>query len=291
MSKRTLKVEKERDIFLEWMERLGYAKDTLIGYRNSMNNLIYWCAKNGKRSLESLKKRDLVSFKRYLEEEKQKPNGEKISGGYVECNFNMLKLYSSYLQNYGKAPLLLNDIKPTPFLESHRLPLTQEEIASLYRETDNSLLGYRDRAILALYYGCGLRRTEGLEVLVSDLDVKNDWLLVRKGKNGSQRKVPLSVKTKEHLAEYLIYSRPYLAPEIPNLLVTYRGKKLNGGNLDLRIKKLGKLARIEKPVMLHVLRHSIATHLLSSGMPLEYISKFIGHSSLESTQVYTHLTQ
>jgi len=289
MSKRTLEIEKERNAFLEWLKRLGYALDTQKNQKNLLNNLVHWCLLNKKRSIETLKERDLVCFKRYLEEEKEKANGEKISGGYVECHFYLFKLYNQYLQHYGKSPLLLDSLKPTPFLESHRVPLSREEIDKLYRETDNSLLGYRDRAMLSLYYGCGVRRTEGLEVLVDDVDVKNDWLLVRKGKNGKSRKVPLSGKIKEYLEEYLNYSRPYLEPKVPNLLVTYRGRKMNGSNLDLRIKKLGKLARIEKPVMLHVLRHSIATHLLEGGMSLEYISKFIGHSSLNSTQIYTHL--
>ena len=148
----------------------------------------------------------------------------------------------------------------------------------------------RDRALLAVYYGCGLRKSEGRQLDQSDILWERNLIYVRKGKNYKERYVPMTEKVREDLQDYQYSSRPaFPRSEQPAFFLSQKGGRLSGCILYQRIKHLLQTAEIDKPAGLHTLRHSIATHLLQSGMKLEQISRFLGHSSLESTQVYTHI--
>jgi len=117
---------------------------------------------------------------------------------------------------------------------------------------------------------------------------------VRKGKNYKERYVPMTEAIKADLENYIYQAREQLQSfkETKNeaLFISLKGTRLCGNSLLDRLKKLVKEAKIQKEIGLHTLRHSIATHLLQSGLSLEEVSQFLGHSSLESTQIYTHLS-
>jgi site-specific recombinase XerD len=120
-------------------------------------------------------------------------------------------------------------------------------------------------------------------------------LRVRKGKNYKQRYVPLAARVAKDIFNYLEYSRKSLENDStgngPNqLFVGMYGKKMEAQSLADRLRILKTRAKIKTPGGLHALRHSIATHLLNQGMNLEQIATFLGHSSLESTQIYTAVT-
>ena len=130
---------------------------------------------------------------------------------------------------------------------------------------------------------------------VDDLNFDRRILHVRKGKNHKERLVPFSRSSSKLLQEWVYDYRPQLikTPKEGSLFVGVRGKPMNGGGLYIRLRKLvlltGDAELQRKDVGLHTLRHSIATHLLQNGMDLQKIQRFLGHSSLESTQIYTHL--
>lgn len=165
-------------------------------------------------------------------------------------------------------------------------------------------MGQRDRAILAIFYGCGLRKSEGSALNITDINLEKRLLFVRKGKGNKQRYVPIANKAAADIRAYLEKGRYWF------LEYQYRGIKgrqyVNKTNADssaaLFLGITGKrmltfYKRFEylqkegvvRPFSTHTLRHSIATHLLQSGMDIEEIAKFLGHSSLESTQLYTHI--
>jgi site-specific recombinase XerD len=144
--------------------------------------------------------------------------------------------------------------------------------------------------MLALYYGCGLRKNEGVNINVGDLLLEKDVVYVRKGKGHKERYVPLAGGNKTDLENYIHYGRPRAGEKREDaLLLNIGGKRLSGQAAYNRLQQLRTAASIKKPAGLHTLRHSIASHLLHSGMRLEQIQRFLGHSSLESTQIYTHL--
>jgi integrase/recombinase XerD len=167
---------------------------------------------------------------------------------------------------------------------------TKAEIKALYSACDGDVLGIRDRVMLAVYYGCGLRRNEGVNLDTGDILPGKNLLFVRKGKNYKERYVPLTEAVKEDILNYLDYARPVLIKkQTSSLFLNSRGERITASMLAERLKKLKCRARIDKAAGLHTLRHSIATHLLQSGMKLAQIKRFLGHSSLESTQIYTHI--
>ena len=158
-------------------------------------------------------------------------------------------------------------------------------------------LALRDKAMLSIFYGCGLRRTEGISLDISDIHANKGYIHIRKGKNYKERIVPVNTESLRHLQNYLYESRPHFLRNEKEeaFFISQRGKRIQGQSMLLRVKIL--IQRTEntalqaKEIGLHTLRHSIATHLLENGMKLEGIAKFLGHSSLESTQIYTHILE
>jgi len=166
----------------------------------------------------------------------------------------------------------------------------------LYHAAENTPYGIRDKAMLGIYYGCGLRRNEGLQLDLNDILFERALVYVRAGKNYTERYVPIQEQVLQDLSQYLQQARPGLLVKTttqPALFVSQRGDRPDAQSLYLRLKKLqqdaGEASLQNKTIGLHTLRHSIATHLLMQGMKLERIAQFLGHKSIESTQIYTHL--
>ena len=149
--------------------------------------------------------------------------------------------------------------------------------------------------MLTVLYSCGLRRNEAVYLDTSDIYFDNERILVRKGKNYKERFVPINRKNAEILEDYIFEGRPefYKSNLTEALFTSQQGKRLNGMSFANRLKAIVQATNnkniVEKQITLHILRHSIATHLLQQEVPLESIKTFLGHSSLESTQIYTHL--
>jgi len=153
----------------------------------------------------------------------------------------------------------------------------------------------RDKALLVIFYSCGLRRNEGANVSIDDINFDTRILHVKKGKNYKERLVPLNKTNAAYLQEWIYDYRSQLikTKKEHRLFVNIHGEPMSGGTLYTRLKLLqlqsDNIELGQKNIGLHSLRHSIATHLLQAGMSLEKIARFLGHSSLESTQIYTHL--
>lgn len=169
--------------------------------------------------------------------------------------------------------------------------LTQDEIKAVYNAADETILGLRDRAILSIYYGCGLRSKEGQYLELSDIILDRKLVYVRKGKQYRERYVPFVQQQMTDFKLYLKECRPELTTENTKnwFLLNNKGNQTSPSFLLKRIKSLIEAAGIQKDIGLHTLRHSIATHLLQSGMKIESISQFLGHKNIDSTQRYTHL--
>ncbi|MCP4521659.1 MAG: tyrosine-type recombinase/integrase, partial [Cytophagales bacterium] len=144
-----------------------------------------------------------------------------------------------------------------------------------------------EKALLSVYYGCGLRRTEGANLEIRDLKFRSGMLYVRNGKGGRRRGVPMSRQVKEDLLNYIEKERKGNVSELR--LFVHQGKGITAGSCSRRFKKLLAKTTIEKEVSLHHLRHSIATHLLERGLSVDYVKEFLGHKSLETTQIYTRV--
>jgi integrase/recombinase XerD len=275
----------------EWLALLGYASSTVYNIPLYLHEFFHWLETQHVNQVETISTHHAQAFIEYIKTRPHAIDGRILSSAHVNKYHQALRLLSKFIRQTDRGTFTVEDQR---LPQQRQLPevLTQAEVKELYNACDNSVLGLRDKAMLGIYYGCGLRRNEGVHVDISDIDFTGQLVYVREGKNYSERYVPASAMILQHIKDYLEHSRPFLLTrhKTAALLLSDKGNRAQGQSLFIRIKKLASQAKITKPIGLHTLRHSIATHLLRSGMELEHIAKFLGHQSLEATQIYTHIS-
>jgi len=295
--------------FATWLDVLGYAETTVNALPIHVKELLYYLEANNINHITQAKSKHIHEFIYYIKQRHNLTHGGLLSSSHVNKIIQSINTFARYLNQTGKIVL---DFIPKRLenVTEERIILSREEIKALYEATfephrENTLaMGQRDRAIIAVFYGCGLRKDEGTRLNITDIDFTRSLLFVRKGKGNKQRYVPVAHKHLDDLRSYIEEGRYWFFLE--HRAVFYyklEKKKANADGLALFINQSGQRMKsfyqrldylrnktdIEKPFGLHALRHSIATHLLQSGMKIEEISKFLGHSTLESTQIYTHI--
>jgi integrase/recombinase XerD len=278
--------------FEKWLKTLGYAQSTVYVSVRYVNDFFFYLKSIEITNLGQIQTTTINNYYKHLQTRTNKRLGGGLSNNYIISNINAIKRFSRYLQETGK-PFFEINIKTKPDKETPKTILTTKEIKTLYKACDNNILGIRDRAILSIYYGCGLRRSEGVNLDFKDILLKEKLLFVRSGKGYKERYVPMTEAVREDLENYIYVAREkiqsFKSTKNEALFLSMQTKRMCGNALIERVHKLIKKANIQKEIGLHSLRHSIATHLLQSGMTLEEVCQFLGHSSLESTQIYTHL--
>lgn len=191
--------------------------------------------------------------------------------------------------NINVNPLELFD---SPKL-NRKLPviLTFDEVEKILSQPNvNTVLGLRDKTILEIMYACGLRVSEVLTVKTSNI-LFNDELVRVTGKGSKERIVPAAASSLEWVKIYISNSRSVLAKPYSEdyLFLNWRGRKLSRMAVWNIFKQYSKLAKIDKNIHPHILRHSFATHLLEGGADLRSIQEMLGHADISTTQIYTHI--
>ncbi|HTD42287.1 MAG TPA: tyrosine-type recombinase/integrase [Mucilaginibacter sp.] len=276
--------------FSEWLRILNFEPTSQRDMPKILAEFLDYLELQNCNHPHQVQEAHLKNYLAYLEERPNHKWAGGLSKNYIRKQLQVIKKFSRYLTESGHESFVVK-LRIKGKGTKVKSILTREEINGLYDAIQDDLLGLRDKAILALYYGCGLRKNEGVNINVRDVLIEKDLVYVRKGKGHKERYVPLAGSNKTDLESYIQYARPYLAngKKDDALLLNIQGKRLSGFTAYKRLQKLRAEARIKKAAGLHTLRHSIASHLLHSGMKLEQIGRFLGHSSLESTQIYTHL--
>lgn len=263
------------------LERLGYTRTSIHMLPNCVKSFLEYA------SLEAVQVRstDIIHFYNYLQERPNQRKSGGLSESYINHHIYALKLFFAWQEE--KGAITENPVSSLEFKSPSSKPreiLSLEEIKELYESCEN----YKERAVLSMYYGCGLRRSEGEKLNLKDIHFRSNLLYVREGKGGKRRAVPLSEQVKEDLKNYALKKRNPKGGESA-LITNKRGGRTSGNSYNNIVKVLLERAGIRKEVTLHGLRHSIATHLLESGLSVEYVRDFLGHKHLESTQIYTRV--
>ncbi|MBI4296980.1 MAG: site-specific tyrosine recombinase XerD [Chloroflexi bacterium] len=171
--------------------------------------------------------------------------------------------------------------------------LTPEEVDTLLEcsAQEHQPDAQRDRAMLELLYATGVRVSELVALNIEDLDLQEGNVRCF-GKGSKERLIPIHPQANQVLQNYLTLARPKLARNSKEkaLFLNRRGQRLTRQGFWLLLKELASKAKIKSPITPHVLRHSFATHLLRGGAPLRHVQELLGHASISTTQVYTHLT-
>ena len=285
--------------YKEWLDILGYAESTVYYLPNHLQEFFYYLEQNGIRNINQITTKIVKEYYQELQQRANERQSGSLSKSYLNKHQQALKKFKEYLQNHNYKDFnvhLKNETNPT---EEKLNVLTQEEVKQLFKATEYShterRFRLRDKAILTVFYSCGLRRNEAVHLDISDIFFDKERVFVRKGKNYKERFVPINTKNAEMLEDYIYESRPefYQSNLSEALFVNKNGKRMQGMSFANRLKAIVQATNnktiAEKGITLHILRHSIATHLLQKEVPLESIKTFLGHSSLESTQIYVHL--
>lgn len=222
------------------------------------------------------------------------PRGRPNSVSYQNSQLSVVKRFLKFMQDTGH---IVSDPAAIPYAkEPKRLPrsiLTVSEARKILHAPDTkSVLGYRDRTILEVLYSTGIRKTELRNLTLNDVDYHDGFLRVVKGKGNKDRVVPLGRIACRYLENYIKIVRPELIrdPYNNHVFLSLRGNKINQNMVWTRIKKYARKAKIRKNVHCHTFRHTCATAMLKNKADIRVIQELLGHSCLNTTQIYTHIS-
>jgi integrase/recombinase XerD len=166
----------------------------------------------------------------------------------------------------------------------------EELTGSLTVREHTEAVPVRDHAMLELMYSTGVRLSEIIHLDLCDIDYDTGLVQVRQGKGGKDRVVPIGATSLMVLRRYVHDARPVIAADANALFVTRFGRRVGTEAVRNAITRVMKGAGIERHVTPHAIRHTCATHLLNNGADIRYVQELLGHASLSSTQVYTHVS-
>jgi len=298
-----------KQAFQEWLDIQGYAYSTVQCLPSHIQELLFNLEQKGIYNIKQLNQECILNHYQNLKARANQRYPGGLSNAHLNKHIQAIKKFTTYLHLTKNTAINTSNLKRENTIHSINY-LSLKEVRALFEASYQlpdimpnlpskvlDAIQARDRAMLAIFYGCGLRRNEGVQLNINDIDFDKALLHVKKGKNYKQRIVPISKKNLHYLVQYVYDHRPDFLRKSKQdalFLTATTTSRMQPQTLSRRLKNLQLLSRdpelIQKKIGLHTLRHAIATHLMQAGMILEAISRFLGHQSLESTQIYTHLT-
>lgn len=281
-----------RDRYLEFLQVRNYSPETVEGRRRSLNDFLRWAAERDLQRAEQVTRLILEAYQRGLWRA-LKANGQRLGWRTQRERLSALKDWFRWLTRQN---LLLHNPAgeiDLPRMEK-RLPMAALSLAqmeALLKIPDTSdLLGVRDRAMLEVFYGSGLRRSEVCRLELSDLNTERRTLAVRLGKGRKDRVVPVGARALHWLERYLREVRPRLCLDTRTQAFFLSGYG-EGFSPDVLSRMVnGWLKRLGVRGSCHLLRHTCATHMLEGGADIRYIQQLLGHENLDTTAIYTEVS-
>ena len=281
------------DEHLEWMLISHYSADTTRTRRQAIRKFIAWIGERGIDDPRQVTQPMIERYQRHLFYYR-KTNGAPLTIGMQLQYLAAIKLWFKWLTR--SRHILAN---PASELElpqpPKRLPsriLSQAEVEAVLNEAEpDTAGGLRDRALLELLYASGIRRSESASLGVYDADTVRGVLWVKHGKGGRQRVVPLGNRACAWLDKYIHEARPQLlAAATQALFITDYGQPMRPDQIADKVRRHMQYAGLTKGGGTHLLRHACATHMLEGGADIRFIQAMLGHTSLETTEIYTHVS-
>lgn len=281
-----------------WLDTLGFSSKLVYQYKFNVKEFFEWLESKNIYAVNLIEQKHIKNYFDYLQTRSNKRRTGGLSTAHLNKNFDAIDKLLEFLHQIGMDEALI----PTNYRISEDKQtrinniqaFTQEEIKHLQANIENTYTHFNFKLkeqkheqlklIFALYYACGLRRSEGYNLTPKDIDFDKRTIFIRQGKNYKDRVVPMNENVYRTLQHYIYNFRNSFKLSNQRLFIT------GTYTLNVSLQELQKVSNLQgKKLSLHILRHSIATHLLQNGMSIENISRFLGHSSLDSTQIYTHI--
>ncbi|MCC5918039.1 MAG: site-specific tyrosine recombinase XerD [Cryomorphaceae bacterium] len=264
----------------------GLSANTLDAYKRDLGRLQRWAEDNNLKA-DRISAADLKDFSAFTSSERAARSHARMISAIR--SFFLFLLEENYRKDHPAE--LLRGPKLGTYLPD---TLSLEEIDALVGQIDLSKPeGHRDLAIIETLYGCGLRVSELTGLRISDLSFSEDFIRVR-GKGNKQRLVPIHKQAQKLIELYRKEIRNHLdikRGHEDTLFLNRRGSGLSRITVFTTIKKLAEKAGIRKKISPHTMRHSFATHLVQGGADLRIVQELLGHESILTTEIYTHLNR
>jgi len=275
------------EAFLDYLRvEKGLSPNSILSYQRDLTKYLNFLRAQNIEDIKKVTKEDILDFLFSLR--------EKVCPSTVARSLSSIKNFHRFLLREKITNNDPSNLIETPKLEK-KIPqvLSFDEVERIIKTPNlKKVQGIRDRAILELMYASGLRVSEVALLKVNDVNREVGFLRCR-GKSSKERIVPLGSTALKFLEKYLKEARPKLAKGggSPYLFLAQGGRPLTRQSIWKMIKELVKRARIKKRVSPHTLRHSFATHLIERGADLRSVQEMLGHASITTTQIYTHINK
>lgn len=280
-------------VYLKHLQTLGRSFYTVKGSRSALRDLGRFLDQEQVASLEDLNQDLLLEYQEDLAF-RFTDKGKTLA---LRSQAQILGIVKGFTRFLKQQDYLVHDPGQTLKLpkKAHLLPksiLSPKEVQQMLEAPDTQThRGYRNRIVLEILYDTAIRRAEASNIRVTDLDLEAGFIRIQ-GKGDKERVVPLSKRVSELVKNYLLMVRPsFVQGEDDGYLFLNRwGQKMDPMSIWNIVKGAVKLSGIKKNVSTHTFRHTCATHMLRNGAPVRHLQEMLGHESLESTQIYTHVT-
>lgn len=270
----------------------GLAANTLSAYRRDLARYAQWCESRALLSAQSVSETDVSDFAASLRDPSL---GVPLAASSAGRTLIAVRGFHRFAVDEGMATQDPSHLV-TPASSGKRLPkaLTIEQVSALLEAAGNidTPGGLRDRSLVELLYGTGVRISEAIGIDLDDLNIPDRSIVVT-GKGNKQRLVPLGDFAITALEEYFVRGRPALIMKgkgTPAVFVNARGSRLSRQSAYAVVSQAAVKAHLDVEVSPHTLRHSYATHLLQGGADVRVVQELLGHASVTTTQIYTAVT-
>jgi integrase/recombinase XerD len=265
----------------------GLANNTLESYQRDLASYCEYIQKQGFDNLNDTSRMQIMSYLLDLQERGR-------ATATLSRNLASIRAFYQFLLREKFI-----DHDPSVNLESPKIEKRLPQVLSV-REVELLLngpkldvpAGSRDKAMLELLYATGIRVTELVSLEITDINLNMGFVKCL-GKGSKERIIPLGRLAVENVRSYIERGRPYLVKKGQEnaLFLNHHGRRLSRQGFWKIIKKYAQVARIDKEITPHTLRHSFATHLLENGADLRSVQEMLGHADISTTQIYTHVTR
>ncbi len=285
--KNNSKENKIIDEFLDhlWLED-GLSKNTLNSYRFDLNLFSLWLIENLKKNFLEVSQADIQQYLAF-----KFPTSKSRSISRLLATLRRLYKYLLRENKISIDPTL--EIQSPKISKSLPKSLSEEDIEALLSAPDiKTSSGLRDKAMLELLYACGLRVSELVNILLTELSMTEGVIRVT-GKGSKTRLVPMGEEAVDWIKKYINEGRKDILKQQTSkyLFITIRGGAMTRQAFWHLIKRYSIIAKIKKPMSPHILRHAFATHLINHGADLRVVQMLLGHSDISTTQIYTHVAR
>lgn len=280
--------------YLTSMETRNYSKSTISGADWCISRFVAWCEERGIKVPTEVTRPLLERYARHLYQERTAADKPKSFRSQVS-ELSAVRQYFKYLARRNHVPF-----SPAAELELPRVPrrlpravLSHVEMEAVLSQPDvKTPWGVRDRAILETFYSTGMRRTELTSLRMQDVDRTRGVVMIVEGKGKKDRTVPIGERALDWIERYMMDVRPSLIsdPAEQTLFLSEPGAPMSPDALSHRVTEYVNAAELEKRGSCHLFRHTMATLMLEGGADVRAIQEMLGHASLRTTQIYTHVS-